>query len=476
MRYFTFLKRAAWVFIASIVASLALFVGRVEATDGLRGDECVVAAEEIIIEDFYFFCNTLVVHGLVDGDLIGVASEVTISQVGRVTGNVWVAGGQLTIEGIVEDDVHFAGADLDIIGLARFPNPETDVIALGLSLETASDVVIPGDVIFYGYQATLNSRINGDVDFQGQALHINAAIGGNVHAVVGDPEGSAPLDSFPVLYSITFSDPGLRFTTEGYVNGNLHYRAPQRTSIARNVGGTVFFTQSLDQTSLTQVEESETFLQLLGNYILETTRDVAALSMVGVLVLNFFAKLILEPGYRVQTRIISAFSWGLVLFLASIPVGLTLLLGSLVVLGVVAIVTLNELTLLVSIVLVVANLGFVGGFIFLVAFLGRAVSCFVVGYVVVRWAQQTWLRYGQQPPPRLLGELWFTVIIGVTLVSLLVNLPLGALVGRAQFLLTGFVALTGVGAIFMYLRDLYYISDRRGLLLGRGRAIPPPPD
>lgn len=461
----------------TFILLLLFSVGQVEATDGLRGNECRVEAEETIVEDFYFFCNTLVIEGLVDGDVVGIASEVTIGRSGHVTGGVWVLGGNLTIEGMVGNDVHFVGVDLDVTGLARFPEPSTDIMALALSMEIGRTVVIPNDIVYYGYQAILNGQINGDVDFQGQALLINGAIAGNVDANVGDEEASAPMSTLPILYSVDFRSPGLRFGERGYINGDLNYEAPQRASARNSVGGRVRYTQPASETPLPRIERPQTFWQVMGNYLIKTARDVTALALVGILILNFFPTIIKEPGYRVQTKPISAFSWGLILTFLSIPTALLLILTSLIITALVFIITFNELTIMVSVLLLIVNLAFLGGLFFLVVFVGRVVSFFVVGFLVLRQVQRIWRTYGN--PPKAVGELWMAIILGVVIVSLIVNLPLGAVFGYFQLFVTGVAAWAGFGALFIYLRDLWYFGERRILVMPRAgviRSVPPPPD
>ncbi len=469
----------------ALIASLFLWVGQVEATDGLTGDECVIEADEVIAEDFYFLCNTLVIYGYVDGDVIGVASEVTIAVDGQVTGGLWVVAGQLTVEGIVQQDVHFLGADLDITGLARFPNPRTDVVSAGVSVEISPQALIPGDLIFFGYQAIIDGRINGNVDFQGQSLVIRNTIAGDVDAIVGDQEGNRPLSSLPLLYSVDFRQPGLNFSLgpaegEGYITGSLTYEAPQRITTRPYVGGRTTYIQSIAQGSLPEAEQRDTFLQIFGNYIFRTAQDVAALGLVGVMMLNIFAGIITESGYRVQTRPVTAFSWGLILFLASIPIALLLILTSLVIILVTAIITLSELTIMVAILMVVFDLGILGGFFFMFWYLGRAITSFVIGFLVLRVVQEAWQRYNGRPPAAI-SEIWLAVIVGVLLVSLVVNLPLGEDIGQIQFLLSIVAASAGVGAVFMYLRDVWYAGEqrlftRRRPSPTRRQPIPPPPD
>lgn len=472
MQLFRLIKRIVLATVILLLMCTAVFAGTVEATDGLQGNECRVEADEIIVEDFYFFCNTLVINGFVNGDIVGLASEVTIARDGRVTGDIWILGGNLTVEGQVEDDIHFAGVDLDVTGLARFSDSRSDIIAVGISMEVASNVVVPGDVIFNGYQAILNGTINGNVDFQGQTLAINNTIGGQVDAVVGDQDSNRPLTTFPLVYSVEFQNPGLRFGDEGFINQALNYEAPQRVANTSSVvDGRVRYTQST-QTSIIEAQQSETFLQIAGNYILSTVRDIATLGLIGLLTLNLFPAVVKEPSYRVQTKVISAFSWGLTTSLLAVPVALVLLLSSLVILAVVFIITLSELTVMMSVLLLVVNLGFFGIFFFLLIFMGRVITSFVVGVLLVRRLQQFWKRSIGEPPEAF-GELWFSLFFGITVIASVVNLPLGSFVSTLQFIVTGIVACAGFGALFMYLRDIWYVQNSVRV---SGRHVPPPPE
>jgi hypothetical protein len=452
-----------------------LGIPRATATDGIIGLEaCTVEEEEVILEDFFFACNTLTIRGYIDGDAVGIASRVIITRTGWVTGDVWVFGGQLSIEGIVGEDIHFGGVDLDILGLARLPNPRTDVFAAALSMEMSPETLIPGDVIFYGYQALLLGSINGNVDFQGQALVLGKRVAGEVAATVGDQEANAPLNSLPLLYTVDFHDPGLYLEESAFILGALRYEAPTPLSVGKAVGGEVFYTQSVPTASLAQAQRSETFIQILGNYLFITIRDVIALSVIGITMLNFFTRFFSESSYRVQTRPIPSFSLGLMLALVFTPIALLGILTSLILLMVISIITLSEITVLLAILLTVLNLGFMGGFFFALAFLGRALSCFVLGFVLVRGLRNIWQkRIGT--PPVVLNELWFPVVLGTSLVSLVVHMPLGAVVAVLQLVLTGIFACVGLGGVFMYLRDVWYARERPPRLVGR-KSIPPPPD
>jgi len=157
-------KRLIWVYLL-VGLLFGVGIGTVEASDGMRGQNCEIREDEYINHDFYFMCSTLVVRGVVNGDLIGLASEVTIEQEGRVMGDVWMMGGQLVIQGMVNDDVRFAGIDLDITEQANFPNDSTDVTAAAVDTEISQGTSIPGDILMFGIQATVRGDIGGNIDF-----------------------------------------------------------------------------------------------------------------------------------------------------------------------------------------------------------------------------------------------------------------------------------------------------------------------
>src|SRR5574342_252225 len=151
---------------------LAGITSQVEASDGMRGDKCEVAEDDYIAEDFYFFCRILDVRGTIDGDLIGAASVITIYRTATVTGDLWVGGGKLVVEGRMGDDLHFFGATMAVGDHARFEHSRIDVLSVAINTEITQNAVLPGDLLVYGYQVRVIGTVGGDVDFGGEALII----------------------------------------------------------------------------------------------------------------------------------------------------------------------------------------------------------------------------------------------------------------------------------------------------------------
>ena len=67
--------RGLWLVALLLGLGLFALVGQVEASDGMRGDRCVVAEDEYIVEDFYFSAGSWKCAAI-DGDLLGIGSEI----------------------------------------------------------------------------------------------------------------------------------------------------------------------------------------------------------------------------------------------------------------------------------------------------------------------------------------------------------------------------------------------------------------
>lgn len=462
------LRRLFYAPLLTLLLSLGFGVGVVEATDGMRGNKCVVQTDEYIAHDFYFLCRSLTVYGTIDGDLIGFASDVTVAREGTVTGDIWVVGGQLTIKGQVGDDLRFGGLDLDITERTEFPNEGTDVTAWALSAEISAGTRVPGDLLMIGYQALVFGDIGGNIDFEGQRLEIQGQVEGNVDAVVGDSSVEISLRSIPFLpYSVRLRDYGLYVGDEAYISGDLRYEAARQANVPRRaVGETTKYTRILQQVDITAAQQPRTFLNILKNYLIEVTKDTLSLMLVGILALQFAPVLIVEPSIRVRHSLIPAFSWGLILFVLFFPIGLLSIIVSIILVGLVTLITLSALTLTVGVFLTIVNLIFFFAFWFMLVYLGRAITCFLIGYSLIRAVRFYLAKRHHDPddppiyiPPIPARQRWLLLVVGTIIYSSLVNMPLPTPFPTFQLILEAGIALSGLGAIFLLGRDIWYLYE-----------------
>lgn len=473
------LRRLMLTAVGFMLCSVGLGVGIVEASDGMRGDECEIRKNEVVEHDFYFFCNQLTIHGTVNGDIVGLASRVTLARDGKVTGDILVIGGQLTIQGEVTDDVRFGGAELEITDRAVFPNASSDILAGAISVDISKGAYLPGDILMIGYQTIIGGNVGGNVDFQGQSLVIDGIVEGNVDAIVGDPREESSRRTFQILpYSINLRGNGLSIGNEARILGNLSYEGAQRANIPRDtIQGTVDYKRIRANDDIRDAQRPDTFFSIMWTYLVRTLQDSISLILVGILALQLAPVLMIESGRRVRRAFIPAASWGFILFFGFFPFAILLIFLSILVIFLIILITLGEVTLSIILITFVVLLDVVllGGFGFLLVFLGRAITCFVIGYSIIQ-AVRYYLATREAtpddppifiPPLTTRRERWIALAVGVFTVSLIANVPISLPISLELFL-QGAVAFAGLGAIFMYGRDVWHMAETSG----RGGWIP----
>lgn len=479
-------NRRRWrrlLFLPSLLLLFLFSVGvtGVEATDGMRGNRCVVNENEYIEHDFYFLCRTLTIRGTVDGDLIGLASEVTITREGVVTGDIWMIGGQLTVQGTVGDDLHFGGVDMDVTDQAIFTSPRIDLTALALSVEIAEGATLPGDLLMFGYQALVFGDIGGNIDFQGQTLDLQGHVAGNVDAIVGDARQEINLRTVPFLpYSLRLRDYGLYIGDQATVDGNLSYEAAQQTNIPRAaIQGITRYKQVLERADITSAQQPRTFISIMQRYLVIVIQDVISLMLVGLMALQFAPFLIVESSARVQQAPIPVLSWGAILFFLFFPVALLSIILSIIMVLLITLISLSALTFTASVFFIILNLLFFFSFWFLLIYLGRAITCFLIGTLVQYYARYYLARRKHDPddPPIYIAPLpvryrWIVLALGTIFYSLVVNMPLPSPVPAFELILEALVALFGLGAIFMLGRDAWSIYDIKQSAIPKRKILP----
>ncbi len=443
-----------------VLLALLGLAGRVEASDGMRGDRCVVGQDDYIAEDFYFFCRLLDVYGTIDGDLIGLAAEVTLHRGSKVTGDLWVGGGRLLVEGTVGDDMHFAGLSVIITDTARFTDSRIDLVAAALNVELRANAVLPGDLLVYGYQALVAGAVGGDIDFAGEALIIEGVVAGRVDAEVGDSRRSADVPDLP-FYDLSFENPGLAILPGALVERDVSYRSVTQAEIAPGtVQGRVRFERVGGQPDITKVAQPDDAAQLMREYAATSLRDVLSLVILGAVALRLVPNAVRLSAVQVRRRTIPAVGWGLATFMLSIPLVIVVLVLGLIVVLLLYLIKLNSLTIMVGVGVLLVTGSMAGGFSFLLFFMGRVVVSYTIGQLIYRYILRI---AGQGDFRRWMGML----VVGAVLYALLTNMPVPAL-GLILELIT---ALAGVGAVAMYGRALFQDVRQRGpRLAGVGAA------
>ncbi|MBN2472662.1 MAG: hypothetical protein JXN59_18200 [Anaerolineae bacterium] len=470
-----------WFACLVVTGLLGALWGTVSAAESLQGDQCVIPAGEEIDSDIYVICNTLTIDGTVRGDVIGGAWSAELGPQGRVTGDIWLVGGQLMLEGRVDDDIRFAGVDLDIKPDVQLRD-RSDLTTAALNVEVWEGATLPGDLNFFGYQALVLGAVGGDVNFNGSALIIGGDIAGNVAASVGSGETSPSFIPFPFPFTVSFQTPGLTVRSGGSIGGDLNYSGARPGNINGRIGGEINFTLDMPRPDITQAAletEETTTADLIGRYLRNVLTDLLALMMAGVLVGVAVPAWVREPARLVTRQTASSFGWGMILSLLAIPVTLIILIVSLLLLVIVARLTLGGFTGMGLLIALLVNTFVTGGLAFVILFVSRL----VISYLIGRRLAQRFLK--------LDNRLFFTLLsllIGAFIYTLVTNLP----VPVVGLLLNAIGVFIGLGAIVLHARNLYQRTVRvyppaapgpahlpapaPALEALRGNAPEPPPD
>ena len=197
---------AAIVFLAALMVPLITFAATFKAND-----EVSITNQDDTNGNVYAAGGAISINTPIGGDLLTAGGNVLITE--PVAKDVAVAGGSITIIGDVGDDVRAAGGNIVVTG-----NINGELIAAGGSITLSNSTNVGNDVVIAAGQATLNGNINGDVRLMGGVATINGRIQGNVLAELEE--------------TITISDGAV-------IEGNILYKAKRVDALNISDGATV---------------------------------------------------------------------------------------------------------------------------------------------------------------------------------------------------------------------------------------------
>jgi cytoskeletal protein CcmA (bactofilin family) len=319
-------------------------------------DSALVASQETINDDLYIASGEVRIEGNVHGDVVVAGGQVMID--GTVDGDVAAVGGQITIRGTVHDDVRVAGGDVMVAG-----NVNDDVILAGGNLLIDKMATVTGEVRAVGGQLTIAGKT------------------GSVWAGVGS----------------------LKLAPTADVKGNLTYSSDDQAQMepGSHVGGTVTY----HQTHAKEKSERAAWMLTAGSVV-----SLLVSIVMGLLVLYVLPKKSVAVINNWRKDIGLNLLWG-ILFLIATPI--------------------------MAILLLISIIGFPVGIGMLLVYpimlyLGKLVTMIAIGVWVQRW----WRKDTELSPDWLsvlFGALvwwilWLIPFIGWAVVSLMFLVGVGALV------------------------------------------------
>lgn len=167
-----------WISAIAVALLIALALpAQVHALELRSGDDVRIGPGETITGDLYIFGGQVNVEGRVTGDLVAAGGNVRVS--GPVGGSVNAAGGDVSIIGPVAGSARLAGGNVNI-GSAI----EGDVAVGTGNLVLESSARIGRDLVFSAGQARLDGAILGSIRGGGESVTLNGPVGRDVYVEV----------------------------------------------------------------------------------------------------------------------------------------------------------------------------------------------------------------------------------------------------------------------------------------------------
>lgn len=183
------------------------------------GDDVLIPRGTVIDDDLYVAGGDLRIEGTVTGDLVIAGGEVTVT--GDVRQDLIVAGGQLDLRGRVGQSVRAAGGTVKLSGTVG-----KDVLLAGGNVTQEDDARITGDGAYAGGDVTVGGRV-GEAMVAGGDVTLRGRMGpANVNGGELTVEGNTRIDG-PLTYT---SEATADIATEAVITGGVthHSRAPHK--------------------------------------------------------------------------------------------------------------------------------------------------------------------------------------------------------------------------------------------------------
>lgn len=437
-------------------------VSPVSAREVLQQETCEIAADETISGSLYVFCQTLIIDGIVENNLIGASVTTVIN--GEVGGGIYLVGGQFDLHGGIRDNLHYLGAVLNIHGDAHFTGQDTDLFSVTMSTLLDEDIRLPGSILGLGYQQLLRGDVDGEVSFWGAALEVSGTILGDVTVDVGDAEnqeGTAQLESLfiPLPVELDLVAPGLRLRPTGAIEGQLRYTSPSVARIDGDLSLPPIYTPATFQTTI-NLEDEVLVRQQIRRYFGSALREFTTLGIVGALGLAFFPDLTQAPISNLRRRPLTSLGVGTLTFILSFPVFLIFAVVSVLILFVISLLQVTDLVIAGGVILGTLDIGGASLFYFISIFFARSVVCLAIGRVLLRFVvdDDDSMRY-----------LYASLAVGALAVGLVVSLPM------IGWLVNAFTLFIGLGAIVNLLQAQLRVLRETGRFGPNAYATRPSP-
>ena len=143
------------------------------AADLRSGDTVTVAIGEVVDGDLYVAGGDIIIDGTINGDIFGVGQSLTVN--GIVNGGVSFAGQTLTVTGEITGGARLAGTDINVNG-----NIDGDLLVGGANVNVTSKARIGGDFLFGASTVRINGPVEGYIKGGGSEVIVTNRVEGDI--------------------------------------------------------------------------------------------------------------------------------------------------------------------------------------------------------------------------------------------------------------------------------------------------------
>jgi len=205
------------------------------------GEEVFIQKGADIDNNLYLAGGNVSINTDVFGDILIAGGNVLISD--DVTDDVSAVGGSVTILGNVGDDTRVVGGDILVAGSVN-----GDLVTIGGSIILSSDASVGKDLLALGGQISVDGDVLGDVDITGGVVTINGHIKGDLKVKASE--------------KLTLGDGAI-------IDGKLEYSAKNADALIISENAVVNGETIFKETPVVKIDNTERFIPaIIGTFIL----------------------------------------------------------------------------------------------------------------------------------------------------------------------------------------------------------------
>jgi cytoskeletal protein CcmA (bactofilin family) len=431
-------KRIVLLFVIPIFLAVTIGFGFTATAKAVEFDnDGIIEAGEVINDDLFIANDVVEINGTINGDVFASGSVVEVN--GTINGSL-VAGPQVIhINGVVTGSVYTLSSSITL-------GPEAEigrnVYYLGLNLSAEAGSYIGRDLLVGAYQALLSGEVDRDVQAATGALEITGSVGNNVIAqVAGRGISDQPYFVFDQPGVDTVVPSGIRISESAEIGGSLTYTSSEDQSNSIMISPEDGVNYKYDPQFDTNTPEDFIPIApaaLLSAWIVKRIRVFLTLVILGGLIAWKLPGLLDKIGDKVEKESLPSLGWGIVSIMA-VYLGAFLVFG-LIIAGAIffGVISLGELAWAV-LAIGFSSMGLIMTvFGLLVSYGSKLVVAYLVGKLLLAWLA-----------PKFEGSAFWPMLLGILLYTFLRAIPLGF-----GFVVGVLVTLIGLGAMWLYYRDL----------------------